>query len=314
MPLPDDDKVVALANQLLATFDQIFGLHPGYRAAHAKGIMLKGTFKPTPQAANHSRAEHFSRELPVFVRFSNSTGLPQLPDNDPSANPRGFALRFFLAEHRHTDIVGHSIDSFPNCNGAEFLEFLKASIESPAGSKPTALDKFLAAHPETVSFIEAPKPTPKSFATEKYFAVLAFKFINAQGIEQYGRFRILPESAEYLSQEEAAKKEQDFLLDEIRERLKNKPVRFRLMVQLAKDGDITDDATVRWPEDRPLVELGAIELTEPVEDNAAKQQQIIFDPIPRIDGLEASNDPLFELRAAIYLLSGRRRRAAAPVS
>ena len=37
---------------------------------------------------------------------------------------------------------------------------------------------------------------------------------------------------------------------------------------------------------------------------------IIFDPIPRVDGIEPSNDPLFELRAAIYLLSGRRRRAA----
>ncbi|MCA0314341.1 MAG: catalase family peroxidase [Candidatus Melainabacteria bacterium] len=309
MPLPDDAKVVALANDLLAVFDQIFGLHPGYRAAHAKGIMLKGTFKPSHQAVKLSRAEHFSRELPVFVRFSNSTGLPQLPDNDPAANPRGFALRFFLAEHRHTDIVGHSIDSFPNRDGAEFLDFLKATIDS----QPRALDKFIAAHPATESFIKAPKPTPASFATEKYFAVLAFKFINAQGAEQYGRFRILPESEEYLSQEEAAKKDQDFLLAEIVERLEDKPVRFKLMVQLAQEGDITDDATVRWPEDRPLVELGAIELTEPVEDNAAKQQQIIFDPIPRIDGLEASDDPLFELRAAIYLLSGRRRRAAAPV-
>lgn len=30
-------------------------------------------------------------------------------------------------------------------------------------------------------------------------------------------------------------------------------------------------------------------------------------PIPRIDGIEPSSDPLLELRAAIYLLSGRRR-------
>ncbi len=29
---------------------------------------------------------------------------------------------------------------------------------------------------------------------------------------------------------------------------------------------------------------------------------------PRVDGSEPSNDPLLELRAAIYLLSGRRRR------
>jgi catalase len=67
---------------------------------------------------------------------------------------------------------------------------------------------------------------------------------------------------------------------------------------------------VRWPESRELVELGVIELDRAVEDNATEQKQVIFDPIPRIDGIEASADPLLELRAAIYLLSGRRRRAA----
>jgi catalase len=42
----------------------------------------------------------------------------------------------------------------------------------------------------------------------------------------------------------------------------------------------------------------------------AEQKRIIFDPIPRVDGIDPSADPLLELRAAIYLLSGRRRRAA----
>ena len=42
----------------------------------------------------------------------------------------------------------------------------------------------------------------------------------------------------------------------------------------------------------------------------SEQQQIIFDPIPRADGIEASADPLFEPRANIYLMSGRRRREA----
>jgi len=71
-----------------------------------------------------------------------------------------------------------------------------------------------------------------------------------------------------------------------------------------------DDATIHWPEDRTLLDLGTLVLTEPVSDNAHEQQHIIFDPIPRVDGIEPSNDPLLELRAAVYLLSGRRRRAA----
>ena len=47
-----------------------------------------------------------------------------------------------------------------------------------------------------------------------------------------------------------------------------------------------------------------------VADDAQEQKHIIFDPIPRVDGIEPSADPLLELRAAIYLISGRRRRAA----
>jgi len=59
------------------------------------------------------------------------------------------------------------------------------------------------------------------------------------------------------------------------------------------------------------LELGTIELTQLVVDNPTEQKHIIFDPIPRIEGVEPTADPLFELRAAIYLISGRRRRAAA---
>ena len=73
---------------------------------------------------------------PVTVRFSNSTGVPLIPDNDPNANPRGFAIRFNLAEHVHTDIVSHSTDSFPTRTGQEFLEFLKALASSDLSNIP----------------------------------------------------------------------------------------------------------------------------------------------------------------------------------
>src|ERR1041385_7898448 len=105
MPLPNDEKLVALGNDLIAAFDALFGEHPGFRPAHAKGVMLTGTFTPSAEAAGISRAPHFAKMTPVTVRFSNSTGVPVIPDNDPNANPRGLAVRFNLAEHVHTDIV-----------------------------------------------------------------------------------------------------------------------------------------------------------------------------------------------------------------
>src|ERR1700761_1304388 len=102
MPLPTDEKILKLSNDLLQMFDTLFGLHPGFRPAHAKGIMLTGKFTPTRDAASLSRAPHFNRaSTPVTVRFSNSTGVPVIPDNDPNPDPRGMAVRFSLAEHVH---------------------------------------------------------------------------------------------------------------------------------------------------------------------------------------------------------------------
>ena len=102
----------------------------------------------------------------------------------------------------------------------------------------------------------------------------------------------------------------NYLFDELRERIARGPIEFKVLVQLAGAGDVVDDATIHWPPDRPLHELGRIVLTEPVANDAAEQKHIIFDPIPRVDGIEPSADPLLELRAAVYLISGRRRRAA----
>ena len=115
---------------------------------------------------------------------------------------------------------------------------------------------------------------------------------------------------EYLDEAGAAAQGPNFLFDEIKERVAKEPVRFHIEVQLAEDGDTVDDATVRWPESRPQLTFGEISLEEITPNNASEQQQIIFDPIPRVDGIEASADPLFEPRANIYLMTGRRRRAA----
>lgn len=313
MPLPTDEKLLALSQDLLKQFDTIFGLHPGFRAAHARGTMLTGTFTPAPDAASLTRASHITREsTPVTARFSSSTGIPLLPDNDPNANPRGLAIRFHLGEHVHTDIVSHSIDAFPARNGQEFLEFLRAVAASgPDVPSPKPVEIFLGSHPAALAFVQAPKPSPASFAKENFYGVTAMRFINKEGASRYGRYRILPDAGvEHLGPEITKDKGPDFLFDELTERIAAGPISFQIFAQLANEGDEVNDATVHWPEDRPLARLGQMVLTAPAENDAQEQKKIIFDPIPRVDGIEPSDDPLLELRAAIYLLSGRRRRQA----
>ena len=312
MPLPQDERIISLANDLLQQFGQMFGPHPGFRPAHAKGLMLTGVFTPAAGAQALTKAPHvMSESTPVTARFSNSTGLPQLPDNVPEANPRGFAIRFNLAEHVHTDIVSHSTDGFPTRDGYEFLEFLRAAAASgPDVPSPKPIEQFLAAHPAAMAFVKAPKPFPSSLARQTYFGVTAYQFTNAAGETRFGRYRIVPELGnDYLTDDEVARLSPDYHFDEIAERVAKGPVRFRVLVQIAIQGDTVDDATQHWPEDRKLLEFGTVELDQVVSDSLAQQKHIIFDPIPRVEGIEPSADPLLELRAAAYLISGRRRRS-----
>jgi len=314
MPLPTDEKILALSNDIVHAFDTIFGLHPGFRPAHAKGAMLTGTFTPSSVAATLTRAAHMNKaSTPVTMRFSNSTGVPLIPDNDPNANPRGCAIRFHLSEHVHTDIVSHSTDGFPTRTGQEFLEFLHtiAASSDPSQPHPWPVEVYVGEHPAALAFVQAPKPAPSSFARETYYGVAAMHFTNKDGASRYGRYRIIPEAGnDHLDDAATAAKGANYLFDELEERVAQGPIKFRVLVQLANDGDIVDDATIHWPEDRTLLDLGTITLTEPVPDNAHEQKTIIFDPIPRLDGIAPSGDPLLELRAAVYLISGRRRRAA----
>lgn len=302
-----------LVTNLLGALDELSqGVHPGFRPAHAKGLMCAGTFQPSPEAAGLTRAPHASRpSTPVTVRYSNSTGIPSLPDNDPAASgPRGIAVRFHLGEHEHTDIVGHSTNGFPVRTGEEFLEFLRAAAAAGAG-KPEIIGAFLASHPNARRFVETPKPIPTSFAREAFFAVTSFKFVNDKGVSRHGRFRIRPEAGtEYLSNEQAAAKSPNFLFDEIGPRLAKGPITLGVFVQLAGAGDDVTDSSQPWPENREELRFGAIHLTERVDDSTSDRRKIIFDPIPRIDGVDTSGDPLSEVRSEIYLVSGRRRRAA----
>jgi catalase len=303
-----------LSIDLLDALDKLFGLHPGFRAVHAKGVFCTGDFTPSGEAAGLTRAPHAVRpSTPVVVRFSDFAGVPTIPDNAPNgAGPRGFAIRFHLGEHVHTDIIGHSEDGFPTRTGEEFLALARALVASgPDAPKPTALDTFFASHPKAMHFLTAPKPFPISFSKESFYAVTAFRFTNQQGASKFGRFKIRPEAGNaYLSDAAAAEKSPNYLIEEIALRLAKEPVKFRILVQIAAEGDDVSDATVTWPAARPEIEFGTFTLTSFADQSDPELRKIIFDPVPRVDGIDPSDDPLIPVRSALYLLGGRRRRAA----
>src|SRR5258705_13091475 len=85
----------SLAQQIFEAMAQDPGAKPGYRVAHAKGIVCEGTFVPSASAATLPRAAHFrAGSVPVTVRFSDGSADPFVPDNSHNAGPRGMAGSF----------------------------------------------------------------------------------------------------------------------------------------------------------------------------------------------------------------------------
>jgi catalase len=295
--------------QIADAFQAVFGKHPGQRLNHTKGIVVEGTFTAAPEAATLSRAVHFQGgTIPVTVRFSDSTGIPNIPDGDPNANPHGMAVKFHLPDGSDTDMVINSLHFFPVATPAEFRDLLLAiAATKPDSPKPTKLDEFVASHP-TVPRAVATAATPSSYATDEYFGVNAFQFVDKTGNRQFIRYRMEPVSGvSHLDKDEAAKRPPDFLSDEIKDRLRKGPVQFRLMAQIAAPEDPTTNATMPWPDSRRRVELGLLTLTAAAPDNEAAAKQLLFLPGQLPDGIEMSEDPLLAIRDGVYAISFSRR-------
>jgi catalase len=292
------------AGQLIGDLHAAFGNHHA-RAIHAKGIILEGSFKPTKEAREMCIAPVFtSATVPVTVRFSDFTGLPDIPDTSDDANPRGFAVKFRLADGSEMDIVTHSFNGFPVATVSEFGELMRAIGASGSNAtKPTAMDRFLDAHPIAKTFLTTQKPPPASYGSAAYYGVNSLSFVDGQGGRAFVRYRFVPSSGElYLNPAALRPKQPNYLQEEIEARVAGAPVRFDWYAQIAASGDKVDDPSIAWPEDRKLVKLGTISIDRMTPNQSASDKSLLFMPASVPVGIEIA-DPMLSVRNVAYPIS-----------
>ena len=154
-----------LSRDALQASDDLFGLHAGFRPVHAKGILLSGVFTPSAGVAALTKAPHVSRpSIRVAVRFSDFAGVPTVPDYDSEgASPRGIAIRFYLQDHVHTDIIAHSVDGFPTRTAEEFVNSSAPSMPAgPAHRSRRRSNPFLVRVPLRWPSFRLPSPSPRA--------------------------------------------------------------------------------------------------------------------------------------------------------
>ena len=110
------------------------------------------------------------------------------------------------------------------------------------------------------------------------------------------RYRWEPVAGEAgLTDEQAAAQPADYLAAALADDLAQGPVAFDLHLVLGAPSDPVGDPTAPWPEDRPSVVAGRLELFELADVDA-----LIFDPTRVTPGIECSDDPILAARSAAY--------------
>jgi len=273
---PQVDDPIHTPAELVESMHSAFGYNH-CRAVQAKGIILQGEFTPDTHAKEITKAPHLQGPgSKVTVRFSDFSGVPTIPDNDPTANPRGVA-------------------------------------SGPCAATPTALDRFLEFHPTARAFL-ATQETPASFATISYYGVGSFKFINAKGESQYVRYQLVPEAGEQLLTDDERKKQSaNYLMDEIKARVAAGPIGFALYAQVAEHGDKINDPSIAWPDNRKRVLLGRLEIKRLTANTAEEDRTLVFNPSNVPTGIETA-DVLSSFYSKAFRLSAKEERGVASVA
>jgi catalase len=289
----------------LEGFRRVFGVHPGFRRNHAKGVAVTGYFDSNGNGRELSNAAVFAPgRTAVIGRFSLTGGHPGMADTPGAA--RSLALAFALPDATQWRTAMLNTPVFLDNSPQGFYDRLLASKIDPATGKadPAAMSAFLAVHPETaaaMAVINQHPPTP-GFADSTFSGLNTFFFVNAAGVRTPVRWAFVP-----LQRALPPGIGNNALFDALVRQMRSGPLRWRLELTIARPGDPLLDATLPWPRDRRTIDAGVLTLTTIETEGPGNARDVNFDPLVLPAGIEPSDDPLLSARSAVYGASYRAR-------
>jgi catalase len=289
-------------------FEEVNGVHAGFRRNHAKGVGVSGFFESNGNGLHLSIAVVFQPgHVPVLGRFSLGGGQPDAADTP--ATVRGLGLQFSLPNGELWRTAMINLPVFPVRTPEAFYEQLLASKPDPATGRPdpAKLQAFRARHPETVEALQHIEGEPPSsgFGNSTFYSLNAFRFTNASGKTIPVRWFLRP--TQPVKAAAAAPQDKKYLFEELIAQIHREPLRWRLFVIVGQPGDSTNDATIPWPAGREQVDVGTITLDRVESDDTGPARDINFDPLVLPAGIAPSDDPLLSARSAVYSQSFTRR-------
>ena len=291
-------------------FEQVNGIHSGFRRNHAKGMGVSGFFDSNGNGVRLSEAVVFRPgRVPVTGRFSLGGGQPFAADTPDAV--RGLGLQFSLPNGEVWRTAMINLPVFPVRTPEAFYEQLLASRPDPKTGKPDPanMKAFLARHPETVQALAVIKgqPVPSGFDKTTFHGLNAFRFIDAAGDSIPVRWVVTPMQPFEAASTTSVPQDKNYLFDALIAQIHRQPLRWHLIVIVGQPGDPAHDATIAWPAGREQVDVGTLTLDRVESDDTSAARDINFDPLVLPAGIAPSDDPVLSARSAVYSQSYRRR-------
>lgn len=332
----DDSGIAEQLVKILQRPDGSLSLRP----VHSIGIAAEGFFIPSPIAKTFCVAPHFQDEtikVPVKVRFSNGSGCAVV--HDGWSDVRGMATRFDLGEAGFTDLIAMTLSEFFAPTPQTFLDFAKAAtptpvkrenpwaklwdmlrlmlpLRNPYPGEVISPDGGAIAFADTKVYSQnavlsaASIGAPVSYARAAYHAVHTFIVTDPRGVRRYVRFSWQPVSGVLVTDPKAVPQD-DYLQEELRERLKKSPAHFSLMMMIGETGDDFNDSSRGWPPHRRRIMMGTLTLAKVCKDQEQNSEKISFNPGLLTKGIDLSDDPVLRVRIKSYETSSKWRGADA---
>jgi catalase len=296
--------------RLTDAFEQVDGVHSGFRRNHAKGLGVSGFFESNGTGVHLSKAAVFQPgRVPVIGRFSLSGGRPDAADMPNTV--RGLGLQFSLPDGEVWRTAMINLPVFPVSTPEAFYERLLASKPDPKTGKPdpAKMQEFLERHPETVQALTVIKGQPVSsgFENSMFHGLNAFRFTNAAGDTIPVRWLLRPEMPFEAASAAAAPLDKNYLFDALIAAIHRQPLRWHLILIIGQAGDPTNDATIAWPKERKELDVGTLTLDRVESEESSAATDLNFDPLVLPSGMAPSDDPLLSARSAVYSRSFTRR-------
>ncbi|MFC4700205.1 catalase family peroxidase [Glaciecola siphonariae] len=295
------------ANDFIELFAKLGGQHPGMRKAHARGVCAQGVFKPAKDALQYSNASFLTQQsLPAQVRFSLGGPNPVADERTPGT--RGIGIQLSLPGGDKYNITGNNSPVFTGKNPETFFGFLQTLLPDENGqANPAKTGAYIAANPSVQPALAYARsnPAPASFSRSDYFGIHTFFFENEQGEQTKFRWHLSPDAGVLgLSEEESKTLPPTFLEERLTSELAEGTVSFTLSAAIGNEQDSVIDPSQQWPEERPVITLGTLEINQAGGDACTA---INFDPNVVPSGIKTSDDPVLKMRSPAYGISFGKR-------